>query len=280
MREIFRQWMYTVIGALAVGPIAGDVASSVRGVGGSPHATGLLAESPVGGMFKMLICVSLAGLTMVAGAWLGFTRRALFVGGIVLSWSALRAGTVEGVIRATEGGGVYPRLAIEGAVLGALFVFFLWVVGRIRRRADASFVLPSGRDVRAVLVFVISGIVLGWAVAQDGSGGQTLLAAFAAGLLGTLLARVVEPGSSILSAGIGAVALAVLAPIVWSIAGRGSSLAAMYEGDIAGYALISPMTWLAGVSMGIWGGASWSDSVVKKHDTGGAPRASRPVARG
>ena len=281
MREIITQWAYTAFGALLVGPIAGLLAYSIRGVDGASEATGLLSESPVMGMLTMILAVALCGGVMIVGAKLGFLRRSLFVGGLSMAYVALSSGTVAGVIRATEGGAVFPKLIVESIILGALFAAFVWVVGRIRKRADPSFVMPGKRDARAILANVIAGVVLAWAVARDGSGGQALFAAFIAGLLGTLLARVIEPDASPLSPALSACIMCVVGPSVWLIAGSGSSLATLYTGDVAGYALLTPVTWLSGVSMGIWGGSSWADSVVQKHNDGtasGSP--SRRVARG
>lgn len=281
MREIITQWAYIAFGALLIGPVAGLIAYSIRGVDGASEATGLVSESPVTGMLIMILAVALCGGAMLVGAKLGFIRRAFFVGGLAMAFVAFSSGTVTGVIRATEGGSVFPRLLVESLILGALFTAFVWIAGLIRKRADASFVMPGKRDARAILANVIVGVALAWAVARDGSGGQVLFAAFVAGLLGTLLARVVEPNASPLSPAISAAIMSVVAPSLWLIAGSGSSLATMYAGDIAGYALLTPVTWLSGVSMGIWGGSSSADSVVQKHTEGvGSGSPSRRVARG
>jgi hypothetical protein len=281
MREIITQWVYTAFGALLVGPIAGLIAHSIRGVDGAAEATGLVAESPFTGMIRMILALCLCGGTMLIGAKLGFIRRAFFVGGLAMAFVAFSSGTVTGVIRASGGGAVFPRLVVESIILGAIFAAFVCVAGLIRKRADESFVMPSRRDARAILANVVAGVALAWAVARDGSGGQVLFAAFVAGLLGTLIARVVEPNASPLSPALSAAIMCVVAPGLWLIFGSGSSLATMYAGDIAGYALLTPVTWLSGVSMGIWGGSSWADSVVQKHTeapAGSTP--SRTVARG
>lgn len=280
MKSLAMQWVYTIIGALAVGPVAGVIASSIRGVDGSSEATGLVSASGVMGLLKLVLCVVLAGVVMVAGAWLGFIRRAYFVGGIVLAWAAARTGTVPAVIRESGGDGVFMTLAIEGLVLGAIFAVFAWLTAVIRRKADEKVTLPSIGDARAILAVVLVGMVCGWAIGQDGSIGQTLFASFAAGLFGTFVARVISPTCSFASVAWGASVLAFVAPLIWALQNGSTALADMYEGSIAGYALITPLTWLSGVSLGLWGGSSWADSMVQKHDPKAGTDPARRAANG
>ena len=279
MKKLALQWVYTVLGALVVGPVAGVIASSVRGLNGSHESTGLLSSEGVVGLLKLVACVVLAGIVMVTGAWLGFIRRAMFVSGLVLAWAATRTGTVPGVIRDANGEGVFGRLAIEGLVLGAIYATFAWLTVIIRRKDDDSIALPSKADGIAILAMILVGLVCGWAIAQDGSTGQTLFAAFVSGLFGTFVARVISPKCSYTSLIWAASALACLAPFIWNLQHGSTALSDMYGGDIAGYALVTPLAWLSGMSLGIWGGASWADSMVQKHEPQGRST-TRRVAQG
>ncbi len=165
-------------------------------------------------------------------------------------------------------------------MLGILYAGFAWLAVAIRRKKDDSITLPAKNDALAILAMVLVGLVCGWAIGQDGSTGQTLFAAFVAGLLGTFVARVIAPNCSYASLVWAASALAFLAPFIWNLQHGSSALADMYSGEIAGYALLTPLTWLSGLSLGIWGGASWADSMVQKHDAKGAQTPTRRVARG
>ena len=133
--------------------------------------------------------------------------------------------------------------------------------------------------VRSPLACVLAGLFAAWAIAQDGSAGQALFASYGAGLLGTLLACVIVPGCSLVSLIVAGGAMSVLGPVLFMILG-GSPVSAVYSGELAGYAALTPLTWLAGVSMGMWGGSSWADSFVQKHDAKPASRSTRDVARG
>jgi len=198
----------------------------------------------------------------------------------VLCWAAFQAGTIPGVLRAANGEGVFVKLAIEGLILGAVYSGFAWITVSIRRKKDDSFTLPGPRDGLAILACVLVGLATTWVVAQDGSSGQTLFAAFVAGLFGTFVARIVVPNCSFVSMIVAGGALAAIGPIAGQMLHGSSAIRDLYSGNISGFAMLTPVTWLAGVSMGVWGGSSWADSMVQKHDENPSGSPTRKPARG
>lgn len=260
-------WMCILVAAFLVGPAAGWLAGSLRAPDGGTDASGLLSQTPLLGLAKMIGVVLLAGGMGVAAARVVSARTGLFCAGLVLAWGAWRAGRVDEILRAAQSPAPLWTLSIEAAVLGAAALIAglaILKAGRADQRDRADGVTSRSALVGMAVALAVGGVAA-FVVAKGEMVGQTFAAACAAGLFGATVGRAVRhsaPMASFLAAG---AVLAVAGPAAGALASGGHVIFDLYSGHLLPLARPMPLDWLAGVFIGVPIGASWAASMVEHH---------------
>lgn len=272
-RTILKWTLFTLAGAV-FGPIVYHLIGATPAPDGSPEVTVLLSASPMRSVSFTAVCLLLAGAIGAFTARLVSARSGMFASGLVLIWGAASGGHLEPIVRRTQSGSALVTLAIEGALLGAVGLLIArWIC--VQKAGDSG-VGASRAPLLGPGVGVIVGAIAAWAVARSGMTGQTIAAAAAAGLFGTLVGSVIDQRSSMwMYAGIGMV-LALVGPLVAKFALGDRLVEAVYAGSVTALARPSPMDWLAGTLIGVPMGDAWAASMMERKSGAGenpAPRA-------
>jgi len=266
--KVALQWITAAFAALVAGPVAGWATAAHRGVDGSAHATMLLGASPLVGVLGHLGAMLIAAAVGVATARLLNGRYGLFCAGLVLAWAAARSGRVEQVLTAQGDGGSLTTLTIEGLIVAALTAGLVFVVCR-----DGTYEKPSrfekalsAESALGLSAALVAGGIGAWLAAQDDLKGQTIAAAWVAGALGAIFARVLAHRSRGWVVCLGVMLLGVVGPLMASRMGLERFLAGLYSGEasatLANLARVAPLDWAAGVLMGLPVGMTWAGSMV------------------
>lgn len=264
------QWTCIFVAALAVGPVAGWLAASLRAPDGGISATGLTSEAPIIGLVKMGAVVLLAGGMGVAAARLVSAKTGLFCAGLVLAWGAWRSGRMDEILRRAQSPAPLWSLAIEAAVLGALALIVgvaILKAGKADQRDHADALTSPAAGVGALVALVVGGVAA-FFLARSEMVGQTFAAALLAGMLGATVGRVVRhtaPLACFLGAG---AVLAIAGPAAGALASGPNVMADLYAGTLLPLARPVPLDWLAGIFMGVPMGASWAASMIEIHEHG------------
>jgi hypothetical protein len=190
-----------------------------------------------------------------------------FSAGLTLAWAAWGTGDIDAIVRSYQSGAPLWRLAVEGALVGALGLGACWLILKAAR--------PETRPATVLeddLVWATRGKAFGaclaaagvaaWFFAPDSLKGQSFAAAAVAGMLGALAmklaARTAPPLIVFGVVGVLACAGPAAAAIYY---GTGSGIVRPIYAGVTGSFLplvrILPLDWLAGALVGVPIGLSW-----------------------
>jgi hypothetical protein len=258
--RLTRAWAPVLVSLLVLGPMAGRVTGALLGPGAGQDATLLITLSPLLGLFAAGAVTLLA----TAALWLGSRvggKAALLSAGLVLCWAAARTGRLDEII-AVQRRSPTPKLLLEGLLVALMAVGLSQALRGMARGMAA----PSWSALRAAGFGVIAGVLVAWILAVEPLKGQTLAAAFGAGVIGAAVARMtavaVAPYQLIaIPAG-----LALLGPLTTAAAG-GDLVRDMLQGQLFRLSMVLPLDWLAGGMLGLPFGIMWTEAVVAQHSS-------------
>lgn len=246
-----------------IGPIAGLLIGSLRGTDGGTQATLLVGQSPIVGIISGLFAFGFAALAGASGSRAAGLNVGLGCAGLVLSWAAWLSGQLDEMVAVSRESPM-PALILEGLLVSLMLGGIVWVV----RRFSSDEPDPETEvGASAIAVALTAGLAISataaWVVAIEPLKGQTIGAAFVAGLVGAATARLVFlrlPGWSAVCI---PAALVVLGPLATQ-AMAGDVVDAVFERSIFRLGWLMPMDWAAGALLGIPLGLAWTDGVVQQ----------------
>jgi hypothetical protein len=278
MKHATMKWVSILIAGLALGPLAGQLVGRVRGTDGSPTGTALLSESPATGVAMSAAAILLAAVAGIIGGRLAGLRTALFSAGLVLAWGAFATARLDAVVRRTHDVSALWTLAAEGLILAGLGVAATLLILRVSKpelEARHHAKLLSTESLTAAAVTILVGAAGAMLIARTSKDvGQTLGAAVVAGIVGTLVGRVVAHRAPLGAFALAALFLAAIGPASGAIVNGTSIVEKVYAGNEFALTRVMPLDWIAGILLGVPVGASWASSMVEKHShTPHAPHA-------
>lgn len=267
MPRFFRGLMALALAFAAFGPVAGLFVGSLRGVDGGTHASLLIGQSPVAGLVAGVLAFALAALSGAIGSKAAGLNVGLGCAGLTLSWAAWLSGRLDEIVLVSRVSPM-PGLILEGLVVTLLL---MGVVVVVRRAAERHTDPETEGGTSAIAVSLGVGLamsaVAAWLLAVEPLKGQTIGAAFVAGLVGAATARLVFlrlPGWA--AASLPAI-LAILGPLA-THAIAGDVVADVFDRSLFRLGWLMPLDWAAGALVGIPLGLAWTDNVVQQ--TGGS----------
>lgn len=268
MKQAVIRWSFVAGAAVVVGPVAGWLTGSLRAPDGGPDATAFLSTSPLVGLAFTLGALLLAVVyAFVVAKAINF-KWGMLCAGLIIGWAAWQSGRADAIIRRVQGPSVFWALAAEGliyAVLATIATFFITRASDPRAAGVDSDEGTKSDSVKAAAVAVIAGGIAAWAVARSEMVGQTFAAAVTAGIVGTLVGRVVGHRACVPASMLACAVLAALSPVAAAFIHGPATLASMYKGELFPLARIMPLDWVAGMFVGVAVGVSWAGSMVEKH---------------
>ncbi len=293
MKKAVWIWIVRVISLCVLGPIAGGLMSSLRGVDGSAHATALVSESMIGGVFALIGAFFLAMLGGILATKMVSLREGVLNVGLVIAWGAWGAGQVGEALRGAPESGSLVMLAVEGAIVVVLGVWVLMVLTKVagagrdddghdscvRLSAAAIGQMKENAAGHGLLVLIglVVSMVLVWLQVQNDLSGQAVWGGFvgaaAAGVAGGFVIknhsmkkeRSGEADMSLVPVLLGVMLGAVVGPVVSMVMpGGGKILDAIASGEAPGWMLMSSLAWAGGAFIGVPVGYSWVESSVAR----------------
>lgn len=265
-RTVLKWTLFAVAGVL-LGPIAYRLIGATPAPDGGRAVTAFLSASPVRSIALTVVCLAMAGVAGVAVSRLVSVRSGMFAAGLVLIWAAASGGHLEAIIRRTHSSGSLTALAAEGAFLGAAGVLIAWLIGR-RSTSTPGQRAPSAPPIGPAVAVIVGGFAA-WAASRSGLTGQTIAAAAAAGLFGTLVGTVIDQRSALWTYASVGLVLAVIGPLIARFAQGDRLVESVYTGTVNALAYPSPMDWLAGVLVGVPLGDAWAASMLERKTASG-----------
>lgn len=267
LAKIIRDWSVVAGAVFVAAPLASSLARRLRTPSGLADASPLTSEGFGAGLLVgVLVLVIAIGYGIFVGR-IAHVRLALICTGLALTMPAWRFGTVHDLVRDSGGSDVLSKLAVEGAIFGALAVLGCVLMLRLSKPVPEATTFESPR-VQDWLIAPISALVCGagaaWLVARSPLQGQAFAAAVAAGVAGGAIARSASfraPMISILAGGLG---LACLGPVVAGTRIGPDALSALHAGIWPALGYITPFDWIAGVLIGAPLGEMWAHSMVDR----------------
>ena len=293
MKQTTTRWSVHLLALCALGPLAGYLVSTLRAADGGPDTSLLVNTTPVKGVIFGLISFALAGLIGVVGARFVTrndesgqprpdARAGLFAAGITLAWAAGRAGRVDVLIRSADSAGPMTTLAIEGLIVGTLGVLLAAVIygvgkpeeqvpGNDKPATIGAIIGAIKRVIKApgvqvaVPIATVVGAAGAWIAAASPLKGQTIGAAFVAGILAGGAGRVADQRTPAQSFMLCIGVLAVVGPLSIFIFKQGAGpVEAAVQGTMFSVAQIAPLDWVAGGMLGVPLGVAWAGSLIEK----------------
>jgi hypothetical protein len=263
MPRPFRGLIALAVAFAVIGPIAGLIIGSLRGVDGGTQATLLVGQSPIVGVISGLFAFGLAGLAAAIGSRAAGLNIGLGCAGLVLSWAAWLSGRLDEIVAVSRQSPL-SALVLEGLLVALMLGGIVWLVRRFSSDdPDPETEVGASAIVVALTAGVAISATAAWVVAIEPLKGQTIGAAFAAGLVGAATARLVFlrlPGWTAVC--IPAV-LVVLGPLATQVL-AGDVVDAVFERSLFRLGWLMPMDWAAGTLLGIPIGLAWTDGVVQQ----------------
>lgn len=276
MKHAAIRWALVAIAALAVGPVAGWLTGTLRAPDGGTDATALLSTSPALGVLMTLAAILLAiAYGHITAKLLNF-KWGMLCSGIIIAWAAWNAGRADAIIRRVQAPSALWTLAIEGLIYGVLGVIATYFITAASDKRAAGIDSDEGTQqdsMKAAGVAVLAGAVVAWGVARSEMVGQTFAAAISAGVVGTLVGRVVGHRACVPASMLACPILAAVSPALAAIMQGKTLTDSLYRGELFALARIMPLDWLAGMFIGVAIGVSWAGSMVEKH----APEEARGI---
>lgn len=266
MRKTVVIWAFYAFALFVVGPAVRFLLIGTPAAWGGENATPLASASPVIGLVRAVAALLLAGGVGFALARFASPGRGMIAMGFALAWAPFSTARADELIRSAQSTAPLLRLVIEGVLLGALAVLIV----RIVARRDLETSRPTepgamGPVVLGIVVCCVVAAIAGWLVARSHEPGQALGAAFAGGLFGMLVARVLAPQAPVPVLFVGLMILAPVSPLAGAMLESGGAVPAVYEGSFTALARILPLDWIAGALLGAPVGAAWAESMIERH---------------
>jgi len=263
MPRFIRGLIALAVAFAVVGPVAGLFVGSLRGTDGGTQATLLVGQSPVVGLVAGVFAFGFAAVAGAVGSRAAGLNIGLGCAGLVLSWAAWLSGRLDEIVAVSRHSPL-PALILEGLCVAIMLGGVVWVV----RRFSSDDPDPKTEvGASAIAVALTAGLAISataaWVVAIEPLKGQTIGAAFVAGLVGAATARLVFlrlPGWTAVCI---PAALVVLGPLATQ-AMAGDVVDAVFEGTLFRLGWLMPMDWAAGALLGIPIGLAWTDGVVQQ----------------
>ncbi len=286
MLQSLLRWVLPLTGLLVVGPLAGWCTAGLRLPDGTDSATLLVSTSPVSGLLFGAVAILLATIVGVVASRLINASYGFFSAGLTLAWAAWGTGNIDAIVRSYQSGAPLWRLAIEGAIVGALGVGSCALILKFAHKpkppqpatpaADTQThhaVVHSADDNpwstrgRAFAAALIAAGVVGWLFAPESLKGQTFAAAAFAGMLGAVAMKMAARHMTPVVVFAGVAVLACAGPAAAAIyygSGTGivRSVYAGVPGSFLALARILPLDWLAGALVGVPIGLSWGGAMT------------------
>lgn len=260
------RWIVLTIAFWVLGPAAGWMMSRLRAPDGGPDVSILLAENPALSITAGAGAIGLAVAAGFAASRLFGARTGFFTAGLVLIWPAWASGSVGGILRRTQTGATLWTLAIEGVLVSAALMAGAWIIERVERKRDAgnAGVPRKGLGLPVSYAMAVAAAALAaWAVARTELPGQTIAAAFFAGLLGAMAAILADPRARMSHILAVAAVLLFLGPASAAAVQGDAVIQRLYDGSLIPLARPAPLQWAAGLLLGVPVGSSWAGSLVK-----------------
>jgi hypothetical protein len=298
MIDVAARWTARAVSLLLLGPLAARASGSVRGADGSGAYTLLTGESLGSGI------LGLGGVALCVWAAAGLGSRAadrhegVLNAGLVLGWVAWTSGRLGEVYRLSPDAGVLMRLAAEGVAFALVVVASWWLADRLARRpAEEEGLSLSAGSVRAALAgsagvagavaALAAALAVAWLFARNDLPGQSLGAAFLAGVGGGVAGTGVvqamtkddrsppaEAWRLFVPSAVGVLAGAIAGPLVGLVApGTGGLEAAVARATLPGWVVVTPAAWATGALVGVPIGISLLRSATKGEADGAAASA-------
>jgi len=275
MVKVLLRWALPLAALFVLGPAASRLVVLLQASDGSRDVTLLINTSPALGVAVIVGVIALALVGALPAAALFGPRAALLTAGFTLAWAAWYTSPLSTLVRRAEPGGVLTTLAIEGALIGALGLAMLWLVCRVGARAhdpkdhmlgegglELKRTLTTQAGLLGLVASLAAALIVTWALARDPQRGQSLFAAFAAGVAagavgvwaGSFADRDVPRGAPVLAM----LLLAVVGPLIGLVAPGAQALRdAVVDDAILGPVRLQGLDWLVGASVGVPMGLSW-----------------------
>lgn len=264
MKSAVLRWTIYLLALFALGPVAGLLTGSLRGLDGGPDATPLVCSAPVAGILAGVAALAIALAVGLVGARLVGVEHGYTAAGLVLAWAAWRTGEVSELIRTAQSGAPLRSLTLEGVLFGALALGIAWALAAFAKRpTDAPEQPRFGSRPLGVLVagFLAAGVGA-WLVAVTPLKGQAVAAAIAGGILAAAVGRLVDLEAPLPILVAPVLLVGIVAPLTGFIT-RGTTgvVAAAYAGTLFPTSHITPLDFIAGAFLGVPVGISWATSM-------------------
>ena len=253
-----------------VGPVAAWLCRPIRGVDGGMISTALTSASVGPAVVRAVLAMALAALFGAGVARTLGWRLGCFVAGVVLAWPAWEHAGVAQLVRATGDPSIMTTLAIEGGLMLALTLAMALALFRadpgIDRKPEAlqGAVPGIGGLIAAALA---AGALAGFAVLLVAMG-EERAQAFAAAVVGSILAgavaRFIGPYPGPVTAMLGLLILAVVAPLLTGMMAGADLVESAYTGSMLNLGRLTPMLWASGALVGVPIGTAWAESMFER----------------
>lgn len=252
-----------VLAFAAFGPIAGLFVGALRGIDGGTQATLVIGQSPIAGLLAGIAAFGVAAIAGGIGSKAAGLNVGLACAGLTLSWAAWLSGRLDELVLVSRVSPM-PGLILEGLYVMLMLAGVLFIVRRYST-SDPDPETESGPSAIAISLTVglVMSVVAAWLLAVEPLKGQTIGAAFVAGLVGAASARLVFLRLPGWTAAVIPALLAILGPLA-THAIAGDVVADVIDRSLFRLGWLLPLDWAAGALVGIPIGLAWTDNVVQQ----------------
>ena len=267
MKQAAVNWILMLLAFFVGGPVVSAVYSLAHSSTGGPGVVALLSTPMVGGLVALVGAAALAGVIGVVCARLSGQQNGMRCAGFALAWAAFDAARIDDVLRHNDG--AFVMLALEALIAGGVVLGFAVLMWRLSgaKRAEGKG-SSAGEAAIAVAIASIVGMLFAGAVARNEMFGQCIAATIGAGVVGTLVARLMYPGAPLRVCYAAGIVLGAGLQIVAAGIEGGSAVQSIDLGSYLAIARPMPLDWIAGYLIGVPLGASWAESMVEKQQEG------------
>ncbi len=280
MTKVFLRWALPLAALFVLGPAASRLVVMLQAADGSRDVSILVNTSPALGVGVLLGVVALALIGALPAAVLVGPRSALLTAGITLAWASWYTSPLSMLVRRGEAGSLLITLAVEGALAAVLGLAILWLIFRFgagERDEKDPLTGPEGMELKrsvtttvglaAMAGAIAAAVLVTWALAREPQRGQSIFAAFAAGIAaggvgvwaGSFVDRDVPRGAPMIAM----LVLAFVAPLIGlGVPGAAALQAAGVDDDLLGLLRLQGLDWLVGATIGVPMGLSWARAAI------------------
>ncbi len=268
-----------ILALLVLGPIAYFLAMSLRDSVGSTAATIFHNATPMRAVLFVAYTLLAATAAGALGSRLFSAGTGMTAAGFVLAWAGWGLGTIDEIVRATNGRVGFALLGGEGFFCVALAGLITVICTRLGSLTPAGNLWsismePGGKPASAmdvtiaVVAAAVGAGVLAWFYASSDSHGQTLGAAFVGGGAAGVIAQLVLTNRKCharpLTAVVGVGLVATIGPLIGQFTAGNNLLATDFAGRLSPIALPVGLTWAAGALIGVPLGLGWAGHAIDR----------------